>query len=160
MTGRHPLTLLTTLALAACASASNPTGASRCALSSADSVFLRGGPVYRPCAVDRRAEVITSRQPDFRPDLSFKESCYSAEFEFVIDATGMPEVEEARQLHANDPNFATAALGALAEWRYKPAYLNGVPVRELTTQKFRLAAVLVAVPAGGTPRPPNRMPKC
>lgn len=160
MIGRHHLMFLASIGLIACAGASSTTAAARCALSSADSIFLRRGPVYRPCAVDRRVEVITKPQPDFRPDLSFGQSCYSAEFEFVVDTTGTPEVDDARQLHANDANFATAALTALAAWRYKPAYLNGVPVRQVTTTKFGLAAVVVAVPAGGTPRPPTRAPKC
>ena len=160
MIRRHRWMLLASMAVMACAGASSTTGAARCALSSTDSVFLRRGPVYRPCAVERRVEVVTKPQPDFRPDLSFGQACYSAEFEFVVDTTGTPEVDEARQLHANDANFATAALTALAAWRYKPAYLQGVPVRQITTQKFGLSAVLVAVPAGGTPRPPVRGPKC
>jgi len=160
MIGRHQLTLIVAVGVVACAGASQTSGTRPCALSSADSVFLRGGPVYPACAVDRRAEVVTSRQPDFRPDLTFNQACYSAEFEFVVDASGIPEVDEVRQLHANDPNYATAALTALADWRYKPASLNGVPVRQVTTQRFGLAAVRVAVPAGGTPRPPDRVPKC
>ena len=151
---------LASIGLIACAGASSTTAAARCALSSADSVFLKRGPVYRPCAVDRRVEVITSPQPDFRPDLSFGQACYSAEFEFVVDTTGTPEVDDARQLHANDPNFATAALTALAARRYKPAYRNGLPVRQVTTARFGLAAVRVAAPAGQMPRPPDRVPKC
>jgi len=154
------LTLMFAVSLVACAGASQSSGTRSCVLSAADSVFLQGGAVYPSCAVDRRVKVITSRQPDFRPELTFNEECYSAEFEFVVDATGVPEVDAARQLHANNPNFAAAALIALAQWRYEPAYLNGAPVRQVTTQRFGLAAVRVAVPAGGIPRPPNRMPKC
>lgn len=160
MIGRHRLVFLTSIGVMACAGASSTTAATRCALSATDSVFLKRGPVYRPCAVEHRVQVISKRQPDFRPDLSFGEACYSAEFEFVVDTTGTPEVDEARQLHANSATFATAALAALAASRYKPASLHGVPVRQITTERFGLSAVLVAVPAGGTPRPPNRAPKC
>jgi hypothetical protein len=103
MTGRHDLTLLASVAVTACASASQTAGATSCGLKSEDSVFVSRGPVYRAC-----------------------------------------ELGEARVLHANNPNFADAALRALATWRYRPALLHGV----------------MAVPAGTTPRPPDRTPKC
>jgi len=160
MIGRHHLTLVTAIGLVGCAGASQTSGKRPCAISPADSVFLSRGAVYPACAVEQRVQVVVRRQPEFRPDMTFSEECYSAEFEFVVDETGTPEVEEARRLHANSPSFADAALAALAQWRYKPATLNGVPVRQITTERFGLAAVRVLVPAGGIPRPPDRFPKC
>lgn len=160
MIGRQWLILVPAIGVTACAGASQTTEGSSCGLRSADSVFASRGPVYRACAVERQAEVVTKRRPDFQPDRSTAQSCYSAEIEFVVDTTGAPELGEARVLHANNPNFAESAMRALATYRYKPALLGGIPVRQLTTEKFGVASVLVAVPAGTTPRPPDRMPKC
>jgi hypothetical protein len=160
MIGRHQLALLASIALTACASASPTPSATSCGLKSADSVFVSRGPVYRACAVERQVQVISKHQPDFQPDRSVAQTCYSAEIEFVVDTTGAPELGEARVLHANNPNFADAALRALATWRYRPALLHGVPVRQLTSETFGVASVIVAVPAGTMPRPPDRMPKC
>jgi hypothetical protein len=160
MIGRQFVTLLAILGVIACASASQTTGATACGLRSADSVFISRGPVYRACAVERQVEAIAKPHPDFQPDRSAGQSCYSAELEFVVDTTGTPELGEARVVHANNPNFADAALRTLARWRYRPALLHGVPVRQLTTEKLSVASVIVTVPAGGTPRPPDRGPKC
>src|SRR5436853_2384370 len=102
--------ILAAIALAACAGASQTTAASRCALTSADSAYLKGGDIYRDCAVERRAQVLTRRQPEFRPDVSAGQSCYSATIEFVVDTTGSPEAEGPRVVRANHPNFAGRAL--------------------------------------------------
>lgn len=151
------------IAMTACSSATRTTGAAACTIASADSVFLERGPVYRDCAVDQRAQFLDqSARPDFRPDVSltFREACYIAEFEFVVDESGAPETEDARILHSNNPAFADAARQALSRWRYRPALLNGVAVRQITTAKFGLKAVVVTAPAGQTPRPPVRAPVC
>lgn len=159
MIGRYQLTLLATIGVVACAGASQATPASSCGLRSADSVFVSRGTVYRACAVEREAQAIARPHPDFNPGSS-GQSCYSAEIEFVVDSTGTPELGEARVLHANNPDFADAALRALATWRYRPALLHGVPVRQLTSEKFSVASVIMAVPAGSTARAPDRGPKC
>lgn len=159
MIGRYQLTLVAAIGVGACAGASQATSASSCGLTSADSVFVSRGPVYRACAVDRQVQAIAKPYPDFNLRSS-GQSCYSAEIEFVVDSTGTPELGEARVLHANNPNFADAALRALATWRYRPALLHGVAVRQLTSEKFSVASVIVAVPAGSTPRAPDRGPKC
>lgn len=160
MIARHHVTLLAAIAVTACASAPKPTGATSCGLKKEDSVFVSRGPVYRACAVERQVQALTKHRPDFQPDRSMAQTCYSAEIEFVVDTTGAPELGHARVLHANDPNFADAAMRALATWRYSPALLHGVPVRQLTSEKFGVASVIVAVPAGTMPRPPDRVPKC
>ena len=54
---------------------------------------------------------------------------------------------------------AHAALRAFATWRYRPALLHGVAVRQLTSEKFSVASVIVAVPAGSTSRAPDGGPK-
>ena len=162
MTLRFPLLAFLAIPIAACASASR-TSRTACALTKTDSVFLQRGAVYRGCGVDQRIQPLDrSARPDFRPDvsLSFRDACYSAEIEFVVDQNGKPETEDARVIHSNSPAFATAAVQALEKWRYRPALLNGVAVRQITTEKFGMSAVVVAVPAGQTPRPPVRAPVC
>lgn len=120
-------------------------------------------PLLASLAIAQRVQSLDrSARPDFRPDvsLSFREACYSAEIQFVVDETGTPETEDARVVHSNNPAFASAAVEAIAKWRYRPASINGVAVRQITTEKLGMAAVLVAVPAGQTPRPPVRPPVC
>jgi TonB-like protein len=158
--GRHTLILIAAVAMAACASASQTGAGKTCALTSADSVFLKRGNVYRDCAVEQRAQLIARRQPEFRPDVSAGQSCYSADLEFVVDTTGTPEADGARIVRANNPNFADAALAVIPTWQYRPAYLHGAPVRQIVRENIGIASVLVRVPAGGTPRPPDRVPKC
>jgi TonB family protein len=163
MTLRFPLLASIAILTAACASAGGTSRATSCTLTATDSVHLKGGPVYRDCAVSQRVQLVDrSARPDFKPDvsLSFRDACYSAEIEFVVDETGTPEVEDARVVHSNNPAFATAAIEAVSRWRYRPALLNGVPVRQITREKFGLAAVVVTAPAGQTPRPPVRAPVC
>ena len=160
---RLPFLVGLAVAFMACSSATTSSRAAACTLTAGDSVFLKGGPVYREGAVSQRVQVVEhSARPDFRPDVSlqFRDACYSAEIQFVVDESGNPETEDAKVLHSNNPAFASAAIQALSRWRYRPAQLNGVAVRQITTEKFGLAAVVVAVPAGQTPRPPARLPHC
>jgi hypothetical protein len=147
----------------ACASA--PSGAHRasCVLAPGDSVFLIGGPAYRDCAVEHRAVVVDrSANPEFRPSSPPPggRACYSAEVEFVVDPAGAPETGHAIVLHTNNPEFAQAFVAALARWRYRPATIQGVPVRQIVIEKQAIAEVVTAVRMGETPRPPNRMPTC
>ena len=90
----------------------------------------------------------------------FRDACYIAQIEFVVDETGTPDVENAKVLHTNNPEYASAALQALSRWRYRPALRNGVAVRQITTEKFGMRAVVVTAPAGQVPRPPVRGPVC
>jgi Gram-negative bacterial TonB protein C-terminal len=158
--GRHTLIVFAAIAVAACAGASQTTTGKTCALASADSVFLKRGPVYRDCAVEQRAQLVARREPEFHPDLSAGQSCYSADLEFVVDTTGTPEAEGARVVRATNPIFGDAVLAVVPSWQYKPAYLHGAPVRQIVKEKLGVAGVRVSVPAGGTPRPPDRVPKC
>ena len=163
MTLRFGLIAGLAVMIAACASATRTNRAAACTLTASDSVYLKRGPVYRDCGVEHRAQLVDrSARPDFRPDVSlaFRDACYSAEIQFVVDETGTPEVEDARVVHSNNPAFATAAMEAVARWRYKPALLDGVAVRQITTEKLGMAAVVVTVPAGQMPRPPVRAPVC
>ena len=163
MTRRFSLLAGLAFSIGACASAAKTSPATACALTKTDSVYLKGGPVYRGCGVDQRVQSLDrSAQPDFHPDVSlaFRDACYTAEIEFVVDETGTPETEDARVVLTNNPTYASAAIQALTRWRYRPALLNGVPVRQITIEKFAMRAVVVTAPAGQTTRPPVRGPVC
>lgn len=160
--GKYRLLLLSlsiAVVIVACGSASQSSPSGRCTLLAADTVYFKRGPVYRACGVDQRAEGVNkSFRPDFRPDGS--QSCYSAVIEFVVDETGHPEMEDAKVLRSNNPAFADALKAAAAQWTYKPALRDGVPVRQIVEEGQRIATSIVAVPAGQAPRPPARMPNC
>src|SRR3982751_1540025 len=116
MTHRFPLLAALTIAMSACASAAATSRPRECTLTKTDSVYLKGGAVYRDCAVDQRVQAVDrSIHPDFRPDVSpsFRDACYSAEIEFVVDESGTPNVEDARVVHSNNPAFASAAIQAI-----------------------------------------------
>ena len=148
--------------IAGCASASRANRAASCVLAPEDSVFLAGGTVYRDCAVDQRAQAVDrTPHPDFRGDASsMRDACYSAVVEFVVDEAGIPEMENARVVRTNSPQFAEATVAAIARWHYKPASRDGVPVRQIVTEKLTLATRIVVVRAGETPRPPTHAPLC
>ena len=145
-----------------CASASGGRKAS-CALAPGDTVYLARGPVYRECAVDKRAKLIDhSARPDFQPSTPPPggQECFRAEVEFVVDATGSPETETARVLRTNHPNFAESVLRLVGRWHYEPAVLNGEPVRQIVEASYGMGVATVVVPAGGVARPPARPPRC
>lgn len=150
-------------ALAACASSSGGKGRAPCELARADTVYLDRGPVYRDCAVDKRARVIDrSVRPDFQPSTPPPGSdvCYRADVEFVVDATGTPEPETARVLRTNNPSYGEALLRAVTRWHYEPAVVNGMPVRQIVQEKGGVAVVSRVVRAGEVARPPDRRPVC
>ena len=145
------------VASAACASTSTTVRSEQCVLAAADSIYLEAGPVYRDCAVERRA-VLTDRSPraDFRPSSTptqGEKACYVAEVQFVVDTTGRLEEGTPRVLRTNNPDFATAAVSAMKRWRYTPATIQGVPVRQIVREKEGMATEVVVVPMGGVPRP-------
>ena len=148
--------------IAACAGTSSRSNRP-CPLAPGDTLYLGRGPVYRACAVDRQARSIDhSARPDFQPSTPPPggQACYRAELEFVVDSTGVPEAETARVVRTNNPTYAQSVMRVLPRWRYEPARLKGVPVRQIVEETAGLGAVLVAVRAGDTPRPPLRPPNC
>jgi hypothetical protein len=155
------LTLLCVAAtLAACAGSSHSSSGAPCGLTPGDTVFLKRGAVYRDCAVDQRAKMVTRVAPEFRSSAASGGACYSAELEFVVGTDGMPESDDAQVLRTNDPSFAAAVVAVLSRWHYNPGLVHGVPVRQIVKEKIAIASVIVAVPAGQTPRPPTHGPIC
>jgi hypothetical protein len=157
------------LGMTACSSASNTTasvsekasGRPSCVLQPSDSVYLKSGPVYRDCGVDQKARRASGQsvQPNFNPSSTVGRTtapgttCYVTEIEFVVDARGTPEAENARVVRTTDPAYSQAWLDVLSSLRYEPAAKAGVPVRQVVREKF-MAAITVAR-AGQTPAPPN-----
>ena len=153
------VTLLIVITSTACASAGRGSRQSTCTLSSADSVYLAGQPLYRDCSVNVRAELLNrdmTMTPDFHP--SGDRSCYSATVQFVVDSTGTPERGTARVVSTNSTEFADALLRVVPQWRYRPARKDGVPVRQIVHEK--LAVALVAVRAGSSPSASGRPRGC
>jgi hypothetical protein len=153
------------IAAAACASA-NGKSASRspCPLLERDSVFVPGSsPVYRDCAVDRTARLLTTDvRPDFRPTTP-RSTCYSVDLEFVVDPTGKPEAGTAHIVRANDQEFGASVLASLTSWKFDPAMRGGVPVRQIVTEHKSVSTVVVAVRQGSGPPsgpPSQRPPSC
>ena len=156
--------LMVAAATLACASAPTKGGqAASCTLDKSDSTYLKRGAVYRDCAVEQRAQPLDrSARIDYRPDgrLAVGQVCYSADVQFVVDANGIPEEDGAVVLRANNTSFGESALRGVAQWRYKPAEIQGLPVRQIVHETVKMSAVTVAVRAGDVPRPPTRPPVC
>ncbi len=118
---------------------------SDCALRAVDSVYLAGGPVYRDCAVDKKVRV--KNRPRFVPPAGMPTmQCMAAEFEFVVDTVGRPEIETVRKIRTNDPSFADATAMSIQEMTFTPAMKDGARVRQIYEYK---TAVTVQI-TGGT----------
>ncbi|HEX8946099.1 MAG TPA: energy transducer TonB [Gemmatimonadaceae bacterium] len=134
-----------------------------CDLRDRDSVFAVIGPVYRDCAVDRAAHLLsTQTHPDYRPTTP-RSTCYSADLEFVVDAAGRPEVPTIQVVRANDQGFAESVLAMVRGWRYDPAVREGRAVRQIVTSHQVMGTMVVAVPKGASPPsgpPTQRQPSC
>jgi hypothetical protein len=141
--------------VAACASGGGAKRSESCGLRTSDSTFLARGPVYRDCAVDRRATATSTRNPDFRPP-SYRTTCYYANVEFVVDPTGHVEEGTPRVVSTNETSLGQALLDVVPSWRYEPAQLNGVPVRQIVTEHRAIGVGTVVVPKGSGP--PSGLP--
>lgn len=128
--------------IAACASAGggakSTSSAERragCTLRAEDSIYLQGGEVYRDCAVDKQASVVT---PGVHPDFHVfgaTGGCYTAEWQFVVGENGEPEAETERLVHASDEGFAEAVHAMLGNLRYQPATRDGSAVRQIVVRR-------------------------
>jgi TonB-like protein len=150
--------------VAACATAGGKRARGvGCDLHDRDSVFAVTGPVYRDCAVDRAARLLTTQtHPDYRPTTP-RSTCYSADLEFVVDSRGRPEVPTIQVVRANDQGFAESVLAMVRGWTYDPAVRDGKPVRQIVTSHQVMSTILVVVPKGASPTsgpPTQHAPSC
>lgn len=151
----------TTLAIATVAGcASGGHGSAPCEPRPQDSTYTKSGPVFRECAVQKKAVLITKDlHPVFRPPQG-RNSCFAAEAEFVVNSAGAIEMETAHLTRSTDSEFGMAVMTLLPQLRYNPAEVNGVPVRQIVAYKEQIQTVRVSVPAGSPPptRPPGPRP--
>jgi hypothetical protein len=150
------LCLLAGGGIVACASASaGSTGVasprSGCALTNRDSSYLASGPVYRDCAVDEKARLLTTNaRMDFQPTAS-DNGCLAAEVEFVVDTLGKPEMGSAHIVRATTQAFGEALAAVVPSLKYQPARLAGVPVRQIVSERRSATIGRVVVPMGSAP---------
>jgi hypothetical protein len=163
---RSFLLIAAVILAAACAHSGNKVlqQGSSCELSARDSVFTGLRPVFRDCAVQRAAHLVSNTShPNFRPT-AVRNACFFADLEFVVDSAGRPETGTARVVRANDDKFGEAVLATLPEWRYDPALRDGKPVRQIVDVHQTMGVMVAVVPAGTPPptRPPTsqRQPSC
>ncbi len=154
-----PFVTSVTILAAACASAGHRSA--RCELRAQDSTYATSAAVYRDCAVDRKAELTTT---NIRPELGNsppRPGCRAAEFEFVVSPVGTIELQTVRTVRSTDKEFADAVAATLSQFRFRPATVDGVAVRQIATYKSQVAVVRVAVPAGSPPPsgPPRGTPR-
>lgn len=149
-------------AAAACASSSavDRKAGQPCLLSSADSAYVSGGPLYRECAVDTPARVLSNQlnyNPSIRPSTRSRAgvTCYEAEVKFVVGADGRPEPETVRLVRTNDTVLGQSLVQSVPGWRYSPARHGGVPVRQIVNERrtIALAVTVTSSTSGGPPRP-------
>ena len=154
--------LLAAFLIQACSTGTTAARTDDCAPVPDDSAFRENGPVYRDCAVERAAKLTT---PDarigYRPSTPPRQgtTCYFAVVEFVVDARGVPEMATARIVRTNETPFGHAVVASLPGWRYEPAVIGGLPVRQVVTERRDLALAVVVTRPGDTSRPP-RAPSC
>jgi hypothetical protein len=130
----------------ACASSGNRTSIASddCALRSQDSTFAAHIPLYRDCAVHRKARQLeTGIHPEFRPG-NASNGCYSAELEFVVSPAGSPDASTVRVVRTNTAEFADAALAVVPRLKYEPAQRSGSNVAQIVVEKFEMTTNGVA----------------
>ena len=128
------------------------------------------GPVFRDCQVQTKAALLTKDiRPDFRPSTTNTKSgnCYSAELEYVVNEQGAVETKTVRVVKTTDQALADAIISILPQWKFEPAKLNGVAVRQIVSDTYSIQSQVVIVPAGtrpssptGTKRPARSTPRC
>lgn len=127
-------------------------------------MYAAAGPVFRDCAVDRRASLLVANpRIDFQPPRAVT-NCYSAEVEFVVDTNGTPEMQTAHIVRATDQSFGQAVLTAVAGWRYHPAERDGHRVRQIVEDRRAAQSVVAVRPADSPPPsgppPGTALPRC
>ena len=97
------------------------------------------------------------------PSTGRPQACSSVEVEYVVDESGMVEVQTARVVKTTNPQLAEAFMAILPAMRYQPAKLDGTPVRQIVSDGVALMSQVVASSKGSPPSsrgtsPPSRVP--
>lgn len=119
--------------------------------------------MYRDCAVDQKARLLTTNvRIDFQSAAS-DNGCLSAEIEFVVDTVGVPELGSQRVVRATTRPFGEAVLATVPSLKYEPARLAGAHVRQIVIERRSAMLANVIVPKGSPPPagpPSKRPPNC
>lgn len=99
---------------------------------------------------------------DWQPPLSELRDggCYRANYEFVVDTLGFPEIATIRDVSVNNSSFGQAVRDVIPRLRYEPAQLRGAPVRQTVAYQQSVAVRKVISSSQFPPPPPSRPPKC
>ena len=108
-----------------------------CSVTVVQSSYEQHGPAYRDCDVDQPARLRRDRAPAFV--FPTDERCATAELVFVVDTTGVPDSATAVIVETDAPDFARLLVQTLASWRYRPAQLHGVLVRQVVRERRIMA---------------------
>jgi ribonuclease D len=69
--------------------------------------------------------------------------------EYVVNEKGEIETKTARVVKTTNQNYAEALISILPQWKFEPAKLNDVPVRQIVVDKQMMQVMTVVVPSGG-----------
>jgi TonB family protein len=96
----------------------------------------RAGQAYRESQVDRAVQVTRAPSPRYPDALKSVSVTGEVVVQYIVDARGRVEPGSIKVLSASHRLFADAVRSALLEARYRPAEVNGQPVRQLVEQPF------------------------
>ena len=83
-----------------------------------------------------------------------------ADFTFIVDTLGIPDVETIRDVTATNVDFQQAVRDVIPRLRYEPALLNGAPVRQMIAYK-QSVGVRIVISSSPSGRPSSsRPPRC
>ena len=150
-------------ALTACASNPARQAGEDCALTSTDSSYIGGAPLYLECAVDTPAEAVSSRLIYDPPTRAASPpqpgvTCHTAEVEFVVGVDGRPELRTMRLVRTDDHTLGQALLRSVPGWTYSPALLGGGTVRQLVRERRAVVVAVTVTSSGGGPPPRPAIP--
>ncbi len=122
-----------------------------------------GAPIYQACHVERPA-----RETGDRPDIDWSPgggearngACFRAEFKFVVDTLGVPELGTVQVVSSSNASFSQAVRDAIPRLRYTPARLAGRAVRQVVTYRRSVGILVTAGPVGSVGTPTARPPRC
>lgn len=116
--------------------------AARTSADASEPASTAAGDVYTVFQVDNAAEIsVGSAVPQYPPDLLAKRVRGKVVVRFIVDSSGVADVQSIEILDASAPQFEESVRAALPRMRFSPARLNGKRVRQLVEQPFRFDVV-------------------
>lgn len=97
------------------------------------------GPAYFEFQVTNTVRPLSGKAPAYPPELLEAHIDGRVLVQFVVDASGAPEMQTFKVLMTSNPLFSGAVRDAVASMRFVPATLDGRPVRQVVQQPFTFA---------------------